>query len=145
MVRDKLLPLTILLTYKDKIMIHILNIPATKAIEFVNATVVVTLLNNEVQFTTYEGEPVESLEDLLLNPYEGFIYTGVSFTMQQLGQIKDLLLDMLGEHFQANPGSFLKYTPTCSKRGRIYLAYLKRAGYTTIDYGDNDYLIVYPH
>lgn len=145
MVWDKLLPLMILLTYKDKIMIHTLNIPATKAIEFVNATVVVTLLNNEVQFTTYEGEPIEGLEDLLLNPYEGFIYTGVSFTMQQMGQIKDLLLDMLREHFQANPGSFLKYTPTCSKRGRIYLAYLKRAGYTTIDYGDNDYLIVYPH
>lgn len=126
-------------------MIHTLNIPATKAIEFVNATVVVTLLNNEVQFTTYEGELIEGLEDLLLNSYEGFIYTGVSFTMQQMGQIKDLLLDMLGEHFQANSGSFLKFTPTCSKRGRIYLAYLNRAGYTTIDYGDNEYLITYPH
>ena len=142
---DELLPLTILFTYKDKIMIHTLSIPATKALEFNNATVVVTLLNDEVQFTTYEGGSIEGLEDLLLNSYEGFIYTGGSFTMQQLGQIKDLLLDMLGEHFQAKPGSFLKYTPTCSKRGRIYLAYLKRAGYTTIDYGDNDYLIVYPH
>ena len=126
-------------------MIHTLNIPATKALEFDNATVVVTLLNGEVQFTTYEGGSIEGLEDLLLNSYEGFISTGGPFTMQQLGQIKDLLLDMLGEHFQANPGSFLKYTPTCSKRGRIYLAYLKRAGYTTIAYGDNDYLITYPY
>lgn len=125
--------------------IHTLSIPFTKAIQFPNSLVVVTLLDGEVQFTTYEGETLEGLEDLLLNPYEGFIYTGTPFTMRELGEIKDLLLNMLGDYFKASPGDFLRYTPTCSKRGRIYMAYLKRAGYSLIDYGDENYLIIYPH
>lgn len=125
--------------------IHTLSIPFTKAIQFPNSLVVVTLLGGEVQFTTYEGETLEGLEDLLLNPYEGFIYTGAPFTMRELGEIKDLLLNMLGDYFKASPGDFLRYTPTCSKRGRIYMAYLKRAGYSLIDYGDDSYLIIYPH
>lgn len=125
---------TIINTIKD--------LPKSKAIIFDHALVVVSLLNDEVQFTTYEGTDINTIYD---NPFEGFIYTGQPFSMREMMEIKDLLISMLLEHFGFNPGSFLKYTPTCSKRGRIYLAFLARAGFTCIDYDYRDFMIIYPH
>lgn len=128
----------------------VVNIPQiptdlAQALVLENAIVVVSLLEREIQFVTYEG--IEEKDIFNMNGSEdgGFIYTGPAFSMTEMMGIKDLLLAMMSSFFKANTGDFLKFTPTCSKRGRIYIAYLKKAGYTVIDYGDKDYLITYPY
>ena len=109
-------------------------------LDHANAMVVVTLLEKEIQFWTYEG-----IEESDLFNMNWFVYTGPAFSMKEMVGIKDLLLNMMSEYFKSNVGDFLKFTPTCLQRGRIYIAFLKKAGYTVIDYGYNDYLITSQH
>ena len=149
MVWDELLPLMILFTYKDKIMkvINVPSIPSELAQVLVldHAMVVVTLLEKEIQFCTYEGIEESDLFNMNGSEDGGFEYTGTTFSMKEMLGIKDLLLSMMSDYFTTNVGDFLKFTPTCLQRGRIYIAFLKKAGYTVIDYGDKDYLITYPY
>lgn len=109
-----------------------------------HAMVVVTLLEKEIIFWTYE---VEESDLFNMNGSEDgwLVYTGPAFSMKEMVGIKDLLLSMMSDYFKSNVGDFLKFTPTCLQRGRIYIAFLKKAGYTVIDYGDKDYLITYPY
>ena len=107
--------------------------------------VVVTLLEKEIQFCTYEGIEESDLFNMNGSEDGGFVYTGPALSMKEMVGIKDLLLNMMSQYFKSNVGDFLKFTPTCLQRGRIYLAYLKKAGYTVIDYGVNDYLITSQH
>ena len=107
-----------------------------------HAMVVVTLLEKEIQFCTYEG--IEE-SDLFRSEDGWLVYTGPAFSMKEMVGIKDLLLSMMSDYFKSNVGDFLKFTPTCLQRGRIYIAFLKKAGYTVIDYGINDYLITSQH
>lgn len=128
----------------------VINIPqvptdSAQALVLEHATVVVSLLKKEIQFVTYEGMGEKDVLSMDGSEDGGFVYTGPAFSMSEMMGIKDLLLDMLSSFFKANTGDFLKFTPTCSKRGRIYIAFLKKAGYTLIDYGDNDYLITSQH
>lgn len=128
----------------------VINVPQVpsdlaQALVLENAIVVVSLLEREIQFVTYEG--IEEKDIFNMNGSEdgGFIYTGPAFSMLEMMGIKDLLIAMMSSFFRSNIGDFLKFTPTCSKRGRIYIAFLKKAGYTVIDYGYNDYLITSQH
>ena len=128
----------------------VINVPQVpsdlaQALVLENAIVVVSLLEKEIQFVTYEG--IEEKDIFNMNGAEdgGFVYTGPAFSMSEMMGIKDLLLVMMSSFFRANTGDFLKFTPTCNKRGRIYVAFLKKAGYTVIDYGINDYLITSQH
>ena len=128
----------------------VINVPTipsefAQALVVKSAIVVVSLLEREVQFVTYEGIEEHQLLDMNGAEDGGFIYTGPALSMQEMLGIKDLLISMMSRYFENNVGDFLKFTPTCSKRGRIYLAYLKKAGYKVIDYGSNDYLITYPY
>ena len=140
MVWDKLLPLMILLNQKDKTM-KVINVPQVpselaQALVLENAIVVVSLLEREIVFWTYEVE-----ESDLFNMNGWLVYTGTAFSMKEMFGIKDIILSMISNYFTTNVGDFLKFTPTCLQRGRIYIALLKKAGYTVIDYGINDYLI----
>lgn len=124
----------------------VINIPSVpsnlaQALVLKNAMVVVTLLEKEIQFCTYEGIEESDLFNMSGSEDGGFVYTGPAFSMQEMLGIKDLLLSMMSQYFKSNEGDFLKFTPTCLQRGRIYIAFLKKAGYTVIDYGVNDYLI----
>ena len=128
----------------------VINVPQVpsdlaQALVLDSAIVVVSILDKEIQFVTYEG--IEESDIFNMNGAEdgGFVYTGPAFSMKEMVGIKDLLLSMMSNYFNTNVGDFLKFTPTCSQRGRIYLAYLRKAGYTVIDYGDKDYLITYPY
>lgn len=128
----------------------VINVPQVpsdlaQALVLDSAIVVVSILDKEIQFVTYEG--IEESDIFNMNGAEdgGFVYTGPAFSMKEMVGIKDLLLSMMSNYFTTNVGDFLKFTPTCSQRGRIYLAYLRKAGYTVIDYGDKDYLITYPY
>ena len=128
----------------------VINVPQVpsdlaQALVLDSAIVVVSILDKEIQFVTYEG--IEESDIFNMNGAEdgGFVYTGPAFSMKEMVGIKDLLLSMMSNYFTTNVGDFLKFTPTCSQRGRIYLAYLRKAGYTVIDYGYKDYLITYPY
>lgn len=128
----------------------VINVPQVpsdlaQALVLENAIVVVSLLEKEIQFVTYEG--IEEKDIFNMNGAEdgGFVYTGPAFSMTEMMGIKDLLVSMMSRYFTNNVGDFLKFTPTCNKRGRIYVAFLKKAGYTVIDYGINDYLITSQH
>lgn len=127
--------------------INVPSIPSDLAQVLVldHAMVVVTLLEKEIQFCTYEGIEESDLFNMNGSEDGGFEYTGTTFSMKEMLGIKDLLLSMMSNYFTTNVGDFLKFTPTCLQRGRIYIAFLKKAGYTVIDYGDEDYLITYPH
>lgn len=127
--------------------INVPSIPSDLAQVLVldNAMVVVTLLEKEIQFCTYEGIEESDLFNMNGSEDGGFVYTGPALSMKEMVGIKDLLLNMMSQYFKSNVGDFLKFTPTCLQRGRIYLAYLKKAGYTVIDYGVNDYLITSQH
>lgn len=128
----------------------VINVPQVpsnlaQALVLEHAVVVVSLLEKEVQFVTYKDMEEKDVFSMDGSEYGGFLYTGPAFSMREMMGIKDLLLDMLERYFLENIGDFLKFTPTCSKRGRIYIAFLKKAGYTAIEYGDGEYLIIYPH
>lgn len=128
----------------------VINVPQVpsdlaQALVLENAIVVVSLLEREIQFVTYEGIEEKDIFNMCGAEDGGFIYTGPAFSMSEMMGIKDLLLVMMSSFFRANTGDFLKFTPTCNKRGRIYVAFLKKAGYTVIDYGINDYLITSQH
>ena len=127
--------------------INVPNVPSELAQVLVlnHAMVVVTLLEREIQFCTYEGIEESDLFNMNGSEDGGFVYTGPAFSMKEMVGIKDLLLIMMSTYFSTNVGDFLKFTPTCLQRGRVYLAYLRKAGYTVIDYGDKDYLITYPY
>ena len=127
--------------------INVPSIPSELAQVLVldHAMVVVTLLEREIQFCTYEGIEESDLFNMNGSEDGGFEYTGTTFSMKEMLGIKDLLLSMMSDYFTTNVGDFLKFTPTCLQRGRIYIAFLKKAGYTVIDYGDKDYLITYPY
>lgn len=127
--------------------INVPSIPSDLAQVLVldHAMVVVTLLEKEIQFCTYEGIEESDLFNMNGSEDGGFVYTGPALSMKEMVGIKDLLLNMMSQYFKSNIGDFLKFTPTCLQRGRIYLAYLKKAGYTVIDYGVNDYLITSQH
>lgn len=127
--------------------INVPSIPSDLAQVLVldHAMVVVTLLEKEIQFCTYEGIEESDLFNMNGSEDGGFVYTGPALSMKEMVGIKDLLLNMMSQYFKSNVGDFLKFTPTCLQRGRIYLAYLKKAGYTVIDYGVNDYLITSQH
>lgn len=128
----------------------VINVPQVpsdlaQALVLENAIVVVSLLEREIQFVTYEGIEEKDIFNMCGAEDGGFIYTGPAFSMREMMGIKDLLVSMMARYFLENIGDFLKFTPTCSKRGRIYIAFLKKAGYTVIDYGYNDYLITSQH
>lgn len=127
--------------------INVPNVPSELAQVLVlnHAMVVVTLLEREIQFCTYEGIEESDLFNMNGSEDGGFVYTGPAFSMKEMVGIKDLLLIMMSTYFSTNVGDFLKFTPTCLQRGRVYLAYLRKAGYTVIAYGDKDYLITYPY
>ena len=127
--------------------INVPSIPSDLAQVLVldHAMVVVTLLEKEIQFCTYEGIEESDLFNMNGSEDGGFEYTGTTFSMKEMLGIKDLLLSMMSDYFTTNVGDFLKFTPTCLQRGRIYIAFLKKAGYTVIDYGINDYLITSQH
>ena len=139
MVWDKLLPLMILLTYKDKIMYN--NNEAVEIWVIKGHTVLVSLVEAEVEFCTFIGtdELWCNNESIDFNAAAGV------FDMRDMLQVKDALLSLMKEFFLANVGGFLKYSPACPRRDKIYLRYLEKAGYTAINYGDNEYLITYPH
>lgn len=128
----------------------VINVPQVssnlaQALVLEHAVVVVSLLEKEVQFVTYKDMKENDVFNMDGSEDGGFVYTGPAFSMTEMMGIKDLLLTMMSSFFKANTGDFLKFTPTCSKRGRIYIAFLKKAGYTLIDYGDNNYLITSQH
>lgn len=104
-------------------------------------TVLVSLVEAEVEFCTFIGtdELWCNNESIDFNAAAGV------FDMRDMLQVKDALLSLMKEFFLANVGGFLKYSPACSRRDKIYLRYLEKAGYTAINYGDNEYLITYPH
>lgn len=106
------------------------------------AIVVVALLDQEIQFTTFEGNDVNAMYE---NEFEGFIYTGKPFTLKDMVALKDMLLSMLKDYFNSNIGGFIKYKPTCSVRDKMYMKYLEKSGYTCIGYGEGEYLITYPY
>ena len=130
--------------------INVPQVPADLAqvlvLDHAMAMVVVTLIGKEIQFWTYEGIEESDLFNMMNGSEDGWVvYTGTAFSMKEMFGIKDLLLSMISNYFKSNVGDFLKFTPTCLQRGRIYIAFLKKAGYTVIDYGDKDYLIIYPY
>ena len=104
-------------------------------------TVLVSLVEAEVEFCTFIGT-----DELWCNNTSiGFNEAAGVFDMRDMLQVKDALLSLMKEFFLANVGGFLKYSPACPRRDKIYLRYLEKAGYTAINYGDNEYLITYPH
>lgn len=139
MVWDKLLPLTILLTYKDKIMYN--NNEAVEVLVMKGHTVLVSLVESEVEFCTFIGT-----DELWCNN-ESIDFNAAAniFDMKDMLVIKNTLLSLMEEFFLHNAGGFLKYSPACPRRDKIYLRYLEKAGYTAIDYGENEYLITFPH
>lgn len=106
------------------------------------AIVVVSLLDQEIQFCTYEGTDINVMYQ---NEFEGFIYTGKAFILKDMIALKDLLLSMLKDYFNSNVGGFIKYKPTCKVRDKMYMKYLEKSGYTCIEYGNSEYLITYPY
>ena len=98
----------------------VINVPQVpsdlaQALVLDSAIVVVSILDKEIQFVTYEG--IEESDIFNMNGAEdgGFVYTGPAFSMKEMVGIKDLLLSMMSNYFTTNVGDFLKFTPTCSQ------------------------------
>lgn len=124
-------------------MIHILDSQETEVTTLIikDYTVLVSLVDNNVEFCTLKGtDPI-----WFNNEVVSFMYTSDMFDFKDMLVIKNTLLSMMKDFFSTNMGGFLKYEPSCPRRDKIYLRYLEKAGYTTIDYGDNQYLITYPY
>lgn len=104
-------------------------------------TVLVSLVESEVEFCTFIGT-----DELWCNNESiDFNQAAGVFDMRDMMKVKDALLSLMKEYFSANVGGFLKYSPSCPRRDKIYLRYLEKSGYTTVGYGDNEYIITYPH
>lgn len=125
-------------------MIHILDAQKDEPVTILilkGCTVLVSLIDDNVEFCTLKGtDPVWSNNEVV-----SFMYTSDMFNFKDMMVIKNTLISMMKEFFSSNEGGFLKYQPSCPRRDKIYLRYLEKAGYTAIEYGDNEYLITYPH
>lgn len=117
-----------------------LNPKECRIIPVSNHLVAIALLEREVQFTTFKDQTsLNNVEDL------GFYYTGQLFSLKDMLIIKDTLISMLLDYFKDNVGDYLKYSPSCPRRGKIYIKYLTKAGFTCFELGNGLWIIIYPH
>lgn len=125
-------------------MIHILDAQRDEPVNtliFNDFTVLVSLIDDEIEFCTLKGtDPLWSN-----NTPVPFNYVSDMFGIKEMLTIKNSLISLMKEFYIANPGGFLKYTPSCERRDRIYLSYLRKAGFTSIEYGNKEYLVTYPY
>ena len=104
-------------------------------------TILVSLVEAEVEFCTFKGiDPIWGNNESV-----DFNHVSNIFDMRDMLTVKDTLLSLMKEYFSHNVGGFLKYSPSCPRRDKIYLRYLEKSGFTSIGYGDGEYLIIYPH
>ena len=104
-------------------------------------TILVSLVEAEVEFCTFKGiDPIWGNNESV-----DFNHVSNIFDMRDMLTVKDTLLSLMKEYFSHNVGGFLKYSPSCPRRDNIYLRYLEKSGFTSIGYGDGEYLIIYPH
>lgn len=117
------------------------NNEAVEVLVMKGHTILVSLVEGEIEFCTFKG-----IDPLWCNNESiGFNEAAGVFDMRDMLRVKDALLSLMKEYFSHNVGGFLKYSPACPRRDKIYLRYLAKAGYTCIDYGENQYLIIHPY
>lgn len=121
------------ISYKDKIMYDFefdMSVVEDNALKSTADTVqiltvkgydlVITTHGDELSFNTYTdvGEPVSYYDAHKL------------FDMSDMIALKRGLLNMIEQHFYYGPpGSYLFYAPSCPRRDKIYMWWLKKLGY----------------
>lgn len=101
-------------------------------------TILLSIVEHEVQFCTFKG--VDS--DLTLNTPLTFDAVNNIFSIKDILEVKNSLLEMITEYFLRVDAYILTYTPSCPRRDGIYLSYLKRTGLEVYPVGDGSYTIV---